>query len=269
VRKLGERALVRVFERLSFDRAGSHDTRVAGGGDEPTGWSRPWAFGDPLRIDLRRTLHNAVLRSGAGTPLKLEPEDFEVEEAEHRTSVATVLLLDMSRSMPLRGHWLPAKRMALALHTLVSTTYPEDHLSIVGFSDYARRMTPADLAEIDWEPVYGTNMEHAFNLAGRILAKHGEASKQVLLVTDGEPTAHLEGDRVYFNWPPVKATLDKTYAEAVRLARSGVTMNIFMLENDPGLAHFVDRLARMVHGRVFAAGGDRLGDLVVSDYLRR
>jgi uncharacterized protein with von Willebrand factor type A (vWA) domain len=183
--------------------------------------------------------------------------------------VATVLLLDMSRSMPLRGHWLPAKRMALALHTLVSTTYPEDHLAIVGFSDYARRMTPADLAEIDWEPVYGTNMEHAFNLAGRILAKHGEASKQVLLVTDGEPTAHLEGDQVYFNWPPVKATLDKTFAEAVRLARSGVTMNIFMLENEPGLTHFVDRLARMVHGRVFSTTGDRLGDLVVSDYLKR
>lgn len=269
VRKLGERALVRVFERLSFDRAGSHDTRVAGGGDEPTGASRPWVFGDPLRVDLRKTLHNAVLRSGAGTPIKLALEDFEVEEAEQRTSVATVLLLDMSRSMPLRGHWLPAKRMALALHTLVSTTYPEDHLAIVGFSDYARRMTPADLAEIDWEPVYGTNMEHAFNLAGRILAKHGEASKQVLLVTDGEPTAHLEGDQVYFNWPPVKATLDKTFAEAVRLARSGVTMNIFMLENEPGLAHFVDRLARMVHGRVFSTTGDRLGDLVVSDYLRR
>ncbi len=277
VRKLGERALSRVFARLTVDQAGSHEVDAVGGVDEPAGSSRPWRFGDSFRLDLRRTLHNAVLRqaqqgrgaSPAGRAVGLSPEDFEIEEAEHRTSVATVLLLDMSRSMPMRGHWLPAKRMALALHTLISTTYPEDHLSIVAFSDYARTITPRDLAEVDWEPTYGTNMEHAFNLANRLLSKHRDAAKQVLLVTDGEPTAHLEGGQVFFNWPPVRETLDKTYAEAMRLARSGVTMNIFMLESSPGLVAFVDRLAKVVEGRVFTTGGDELGDLVVSDYVRR
>ncbi len=269
VRKLGERALARVFERLAVDQAGSHETAASGGTDEPTGASRPWRFGDAFRLDLRRTLHNAVVRSGpTAGPVSLHPDDFEIEEAERRTSVATVLLLDMSRSMPLRGHWLPAKRMALALHTLISTTYPEDHLTIVGFSDYAREMTPADLAQVDWEPVYGTNMEHAFNLANRILARHRDATKQVLLVTDGEPTAHLEGEHVFFHWPPVRETLERTYREAMRLRRAGVTTNIFMLEQSPGLVAFVDHLARLVEGRVFAAGGEELGDLVVTDYVR-
>jgi uncharacterized protein with von Willebrand factor type A (vWA) domain len=269
VRKLGERALTRVFERLKMAQAGSHEISAGGGMDEPTGQSRPWRFGDPFRLDLRKTVHNAVLRTGPSTDgVRLHPDDFEIEEAEHRTSTATVLLLDMSRSMPLRGHWLPAKRMALALHTLITTTYPEDSIQIVGFSDYARPMSPADLAEVDWEPVYGTNMEHAFNLAGRILAKHRDASKQVLLVTDGEPTAHLEGEYVYFNWPPVRETLEKTYKEAMRLAKSGVTMNIFMLEETPGLAGFIDRLAKIVHGRVFTSTGEEIGDLIVSDYVR-
>jgi uncharacterized protein with von Willebrand factor type A (vWA) domain len=269
VRKLGERALTRVFERLSLGNQGSHEVASSGGDDEPTGQSRPWRHGDPFRLDLRRTIHNAVLRNGpTDSGVSLHPDDFEIEEAEHRTSTATVLLLDMSRSMPLRGHWLPAKRMALALHTLITTSYPEDTIDIVGFSDYARRMTPGDLAEVDWEPVYGTNMEHAFNVAGRILSKHRDATKHVLLVTDGEPTAHLEGEYVYFNWPPVRETLEKTYKEAMRLAKSGVTMNIFMLEDTPGLVGFIERLARIVEGRVFTSRGEELGDLVVSDYVR-
>lgn len=278
VRKLGERALTKVFERLTNGQHGGHEVAEQGGFDEPTGTTRQWRFGDPLRLDLRRTLHNAVVRGGVergvelggSTPkVRLSPNDFEVQEAERRTSVATVLLLDMSRSMPLRGHWLPAKRMALALHTLVSTMYPEDKISIVGFSDWARVMQPNDLAQVDWEPVYGTNMEHAFLLAGRLLAKHSDGSKQVLLVTDGEPTAHLEGDEVFFQWPPVRETLERTYRQAMRLAAQDVTMNVFMLEQSPGLSGFVDKLARIVRGRVFAVSGDDLGDMVVRDYLRR
>lgn len=274
VRKLGERALTQVFDRLAVSRHGSHEVQAVGGADEPTGTSRQWRFGDPLRLDLRRTLHNAVLRSVSdgsrrSGAITLHPDDFEIEEAETRTSVSTVLLLDMSRSMPLRGHWLPAKRMALALHTLINTTYPEDDLHIVGFSDYARLMTPADLAEVDWEPVYGTNMEHAFNLAGRLLAKRSDSTKQILLVTDGEPTAHLEGDQVFFNWPPVQRTIEKTLREALRLARSGATMNIFMLETSPGLLAFMDRLAKIVRGRTFVGTGEEVGDLIVTDYVRR
>ncbi len=269
-RKLGERALAKVFERLTADQAGSHELPVAGGVGERTGTSRQWRFGDPFRLDLRRTLQNAVIRGGSDDGrIRLHPDDFEIEEHEARTAVATVLLLDMSRSMPLRGHWLGAKRMALALHTLITMTYPEDSLTIVSFSDYARVMRPEDLAHVDWEPVYGTNMEHAFSLAGRILSKHRDATKQVLLVTDGEPTAHLEGDRVFFQWPPARETLEKTYREAMRLARSGATMNIFMLEQDPGLVAFIDKLAKIVHGRVFAVSGDDLSDMIVRDYLTR
>ncbi len=271
VRKLGEQALSKVFEHITVDRPGSHDVPSAGGMGEPTGTSRPWKYGDTFRLDLQRTLGNAVVRGGVseGGQIQLSPEDFEIAEYETKTSVATVLLLDMSRSMPLRGHWLGAKRMALALHALITTAYPEDHLEIVAFSDYARVMSPADLGQVDWEPVYGTNMEHAFNLAGRILARHRDATKQVLLVTDGEPTAHLEGDEVFFQWPPARRTIDLTFKEAMRLARGGVTMNIFMLEQEPGLVAFVDRLAKIVHGRVFAARSEELGDMIVRDYLRK
>lgn len=270
VRKLGEQALARVFNRLTVDRPGDHELPMAGGVGERLGSSRPWRFGDAFRLDLRRTLHNAVVRSGpTDGRVALAPEDFEVEEFERRTSVATVLLLDMSRSMPLRGHWLPAKRMALALHTLISTAYPEDHLSIVTFSDYARVVSPQDLAVVDWEPVYGTNMEHAFSLAGRLLAKHRDASKQILLVTDGEPTAHLEGEHVFFQWPPARETIRKTFREAARLAKSGVTMNVFMLEDSPGLVAFIENLTRTVGGRVFEPAGDELGDMVVREYVRR
>lgn len=271
VRKLGEQALSKVFEHITVDRPGSHDVPSAGGMGEPTGISRPWKYGDTFRLDLQRTLGNAVVRGGVseGGQIHLSPEDFEIAEHETKTSVATVLLLDMSRSMPLRGHWLGAKRMALALHALITTAYPEDHLEIVAFSDYARVMSPADLGQVDWEPVYGTNMEHAFNLAGRILARHRDATKQVLLVTDGEPTAHLEGDEVFFQWPPARRTIDLTFKEAMRLARGGVTMNIFMLEQEPGLVAFVDRLAKIVHGRVFAARSDELGDMIVRDYLKK
>ena len=273
VRKLGERALARVFERLAVDRPGTHDARDAGGMGEPTGATRPWRFGDPYAIDVQRTVHNAVLRQGpAKGRVKLHPDDFEAVESENRTTTATALLLDMSFSMPMRGNWEPAKRMALALHSLIASKYPEDQLFIIGFSALARELKPEDLAGAGWEHEYGTNMEHAFHLAGRLLAKHPMATKQVLLVTDGEPTAHLtpEGPEPYwFSWPPVRTTLEKTYKEAMRLAKAGVTMNIFMLEDSPTLFKFIDRLARVVAGRVFAVQGDELGEFVVRDYLAR
>lgn len=272
VRKIGDRALARVFQRITLDRPGAHDVPESGGLGEPTGSTRPWRFGDAYRIDVQRTVHNAVLREGPTRGrIRLRPDDFEVVEAENRTGVATVLLLDMSFSMPMRGNWIPAKRMALALHSLIASKYPEDHLSIVGFSDLARVMTPEDLASSGWEHVYGTNMQHAFNLAGRLLAKHPAATKQVLLVTDGEPTAHLvPGDPpVRFHWPPVRETIEKTYKEAMRLGKQGVTMNVFMLEDSPALFRFIDRLARVVQGRVFWVRGDDLGEFVVRDYLSR
>jgi uncharacterized protein with von Willebrand factor type A (vWA) domain len=205
-RKLGERALVRVFERLRRDREGVHEARDPGGLSEPTGATRPWAYGDAGQIAVQRTVFNAVVRGGGGSQgtVTVRPEDFEIVEAEQRTETATALLLDLSFSMPLRGHFVHAKKMALALHALIEGRYPHDRLYMIGFSDYARQMEPRDLTAAGWERVYGTNMHHAFNLAGRLLAQHPRATRQVIMVTDGEPTAHLEGERAFFSWPPVR-----------------------------------------------------------------
>lgn len=268
-RKLGERALARLFEQLRLDREGAHDARDAGGLSEPTGQTRPWRFGDAGQIAVQRTVFNAVLRQGPTARPRLVPEDFELAEAETRTEAATALLLDLSFSMPLRGHWVPAKRMALALHALIEGRYPHDTLYLVGFSDYARTMRPEDLTATGFERVYGTNMQHAFNLAGRLLAAHPRATRQVIMVTDGEPTAHLVDGVAEFNWPPVRETIEATLREAMRLARQDVTINVFMLEDTPGLQRFMERLARLTNGRVFEAAGDGLGEFVIRDYVRR
>ncbi|MGH2723762.1 MAG: vWA domain-containing protein [Actinomycetota bacterium] len=266
-RKLGERALVRVFERLRRDREGTHDAREVGGVAEPTGGTRPWRFGDAGQMAVQRTVFNAVLREGPGGRVRLRPDDFELVEAETRTETATALLLDLSFSMPLRGHFIPAKRMALAMHALIESRYPHDRLYLIGFSDYARRMEPQDLTASGWERVYGTNMQHAFNLAGRLLARHPRAARQAIMVTDGEPTAHLEGEEVFFSWPPVPETIRRTLREALRLSRSGVTLNVFMLEDSPGLTRFMERLARLTSGRVFLMSAESAGDFVLRDYV--
>jgi uncharacterized protein with von Willebrand factor type A (vWA) domain len=268
-RKLGERALVKVFERLRRDREGTHDAREQGGMAEPTGSTRPWTFGDAGQIAVQRTVFNAVLRNGPGADVKLAPDDFELVDAEQRTEAATALLLDLSFSMPLRGHFVHAKKMALALHALIEGRYPHDRLYMIGFSDYARRMQPEDLTAAGWERVYGTNMQHAFHLAGRLLAQHPRATRQVVMVTDGEPTAHLEGEEVFFSWPPVPKTIQLTLSEALRLARAGVTLNVFMLEDSPGLIRFMERLAKLTAGRIFLMDDRELGDFIVRDYVSR
>jgi uncharacterized protein with von Willebrand factor type A (vWA) domain len=268
-RKLGERALVRVFEELRRDREGTHDARSSGGLSEPTGATRPWRFGDAGQIAVQRTVFNAVLRSRRGETVRLIPDDFELVEAEQRTETATALLLDLSFSMPLRGHFVHAKRMALALHALIEGRYPHDRLYLIGFSDYARRIEPRELTAAGWERVYGTNMQHAFNLAGRLLAQHPRATRQVIMVTDGEPTAHLEGEHALFSWPPVPETIRLTLAEAMKLARSGVTLNVFMLEDSPGLIRFMERLVELTAGRVFLMDDRELGDFIVRDYVAR
>ncbi len=270
-RKLGERALVRVFEHLRRDREGAHEARDAGGLAEPTGSTRPWRFGDTGQIAVQRTVFNAVLREGGrgDAGLRISAEDFELVEAEQRSEAATALLLDLSFSMPLRGHFVHAKKMALALHALIEGRYPHDRLYMIGFSDFAHRMEPQDLTSAGWERTPGTNMQHAFVLAGRLLAQHPRAMRQVIMVTDGEPTAHLEGERAFFNWPPVAKTIQLTLAEAMRLAKSGVTLNVFMLEDSPGLAGFMERLARLTSGRVFLMEDEELGDFVVRDFISR
>jgi uncharacterized protein with von Willebrand factor type A (vWA) domain len=268
-RKLGERALTQIFEELQRDREGTHEARDAGGLAEPTGATRPWSFGDHGQLAVQRTVFNAVTRSRPGEPVRLVPDDFEMVEAEQRTETATALLLDLSFSMPLRGHFIHAKKMALALQALIEGRYPHDTLYLVGFSDYARRLQPEDLTAPGFERVYGTNMQHAFMLANRLLAQHPRATRQVIMVTDGEPTAHLEGEQAFFSWPPVPETIERTLAEAMRLAKAGVRLNIFMLEESEGLARFMERLARITKGRVFLMDDDRVGEFVLRDYVAR
>ena len=201
--------------------------------------------------------------------VKLTVDDFEVVETERRTTAAVALLVDLSYSMALRGTWGAAKSTALALHSLVTTRYPQDAIEIIGFSDYARRLRPEELAGLSWDMVQGTNLQHGLMLAQRHLDKHRDAEPVVLVVTDGEPTAHLlRNGRAEFAWPPLQETLELTMAEVEKLTRFGATINVFMLDDEPRLVRFVESLAERNGGRVFAPSVESLGDYVVSDYIR-
>jgi uncharacterized protein with von Willebrand factor type A (vWA) domain len=272
IRRIGAVALRRIFSSLDEGRRGDHDVPGLGLAGEPTGASRPWVFGDEEPLDVVRTVRNAVLRGGPRRPggaVALAPEDFEVLETERRTSAAVCLLVDQSYSMLLRETWGMAKATALALHSLVSTRYPQDALEVIGFSLLARTVRPAELPDLDAAVGQGTNLHHALVLAGRHLDRHPEAEPVVLVVTDGEPTAHLEPDGYpIFDYPPDPRTIELTLTEVTRLTRRGATINVFMLDDDPRLVAFVDLIARLNGGRVFAPSPDRLGDYVVSDYLR-
>jgi uncharacterized protein with von Willebrand factor type A (vWA) domain len=268
VRRLGATALRKVFSDLESRGRGAHDVADAGAAGDITGAARAWEFGDEQPLDVVRTVRNAVLRGGPGA-VSLKVEDFEVVETERRTTAAVALLVDLSFSMELRGTWAVAKQTALALHSLVTTKYPQDAIEIIGFSDYAQVLQIEQLAGLDAQRVQGTNLQHALVLAGRHLGKHPDAEPVVLVVTDGEPTAHLTRDGyAEFCWPPLPETLELTMAEVERVTRRGATINVFMLDDEPRLVEFVEHLAARNGGRVFSPDPSRLGEYVVSDYLR-
>jgi uncharacterized protein with von Willebrand factor type A (vWA) domain len=271
VRRLGATALQRVFARLEARGRGGHDVRQAGAAGEVTGASRPWEFGDEQPLDVVRTVRNAVLREArTGTfPVRLRVEDVEVVETERRSSAAVALLVDLSYSMEVNGTWGTAKSTALALHSLVTTRFPQDAVELIGFSDYAQVLSPEQLAGLDAQRVQGTNLQHALVLAGRHLARHPDAEPVVLVVTDGEPTAHLSRDgHAEFCWPPLPETLELTMAEVERLTRRGATLNVFLLDDSPRLVEFVRAVAARNGGRVLQPDPSRLGEYVVEDYLR-
>jgi uncharacterized protein with von Willebrand factor type A (vWA) domain len=271
VRRLGSTALRRVFARMHATGRGHHEVTDAGAAGEPTGSSRGWQFGDPQPLDVVRTVRNAVRRAGVvhSGGVRLAVDDFEVVETEARTRAAVALLVDLSYSMALNGTWGAAKSTALALHTLVSTRYPQDAIEIIGFSQYARTLRPVELAGLDFDPVQGTNLQHALLLARRHLLRHRDAEPIVLVVTDGEPTAHLDrqGESV-FCWPPLAETVQLTLAEVDRATRAGVTLNVFMLGDEPRLIEFMNEVARRNRGRLFTSDSETLGEYVVRDYLR-
>jgi uncharacterized protein with von Willebrand factor type A (vWA) domain len=273
VRRLGDTALRRIFADLSFGRGlGDHDLRDAGQAGELTGTTRAWEFGDEQPLDVPATVRNALLRGGrptSGTAVKLSASDFEVVETERRSAAVVSLLVDLSYSMQLRGTWAAAKQTALALHALLRSRFPQDAIQVIGFSNYARELRETELAGLGWDMVQGTNLHHALMLAGRHIDRHPEHEPVVLIVTDGEPTAHLQRDgRSWFDWPPSPETVELTLAEVDKMTRRHAALNIFMLADDARLSAFVDNVARRNGGRVLQAAPDSLGEYVIRDFLR-
>ncbi|HEX7323102.1 MAG TPA: VWA domain-containing protein [Mycobacterium sp.] len=278
MRQLGQTALRDVAQQLS-GRRGERDHRRAGAAGELTGATRPWQFGDTEPWNVTRTLTNAVLRQAGFRGVRRDPkisvtvDDVEVSETETRTQSAVALLVDTSFSMVMENRWLPMKRTALALNHLVSTRFRSDALQIIAFGRYARTVTPAELMGLEGVYEQGTNLHHALALAGRHLRRHPNAQPVVLVVTDGEPTAHLEdldgdGSAVFFDYPPHPRTIAFTVRGFDEVARIGAQVTIFRLGDDPGLARFIDQVARRVEGRVVVPDLDGLGAAVVGDYLR-
>lgn len=268
LRRLGQKALRDVFSYLKKGRFGKHEMDARGVGGERSYDTKAYEFGDSFLIDIERTMMNSLRREGVGTPIRLEPGDFEVYDTEYLTQCSTVLMLDLSWSMPMRGTFLAAKKMALALDSLIREQFPRDNLHIVGFSDYAVELKKEMLPHISWnEFVYGTNMQHGFMLSRKLLSKHKAGSRQIIMVTDGEPTAHLEGGRAFFDYPPSPRTLQETLREARRCARDGIVINTFMLGRDAYTRRFVDLLTRVNKGRVFYATPEDLSAYVLVDYL--
>ncbi len=202
-----------------------------------------------------------------GTPVRLEPDDFEIERTEHVTRSSTVLMLDLSMSMPMEGRFVPAKKVAMALHSLISTQFPRDYLGVVVFSETARVIAPERIPEASWDYVYGTNMHHTFTLARHLLARQS-GTRQIIMVTDGEPTAHITPDgEVFFHYPAARETVEATLREVLRCTRAGIRINTFMLGASPSLKAFVERISEINHGRAFFTTPETLGDYVLVDFI--
>ncbi|MFM7534398.1 MAG: hypothetical protein ACKO91_01190 [Acidimicrobiales bacterium] len=267
IRKIGANALEDLFAKLTKDKMGGHQIARTGIGHERTYDSKPYEFGDPFNLDLHRTIRNAITRQGSGTPVRLSSEDFEIERTEVLTRSSTVLMLDLSLSMPMRDNFLPAKKVAMALHSLISTQFPRDYLGIVGFSEVARILKAEQLPEVSWDFVYGTNMQHAFLLSRQLLARQ-TGTKQIIMITDGEPTAHIEPDgEVFFSYPPVPETVQATLREVQRCTRDGIRINTFMLDANAYLKAFVEKITKMNRGRAFYTTPENLGDYVLVDFI--
>jgi uncharacterized protein with von Willebrand factor type A (vWA) domain len=267
LRSIGNNALRDLFSKLTKDTVGQHQLHRIGTGHERTYDTKPYEFGDPFQLDLHRTVRNAVRRSGPGTPVHLSPDDFEIERTEHLTRSSTVLMLDLSMSMPMRDNFLPAKKVAMALHSLITSQFPRDYMGLVGFSETAYVLTPEQLPEVSWDFAYGTNMHHGFTLARQMLARQ-TGTKQIIMITDGEPTAHIEpGGHVFFNYPPVQATVEATLREVMRCTRDGIRINTFMLDANHGLKAFVEQLTAINRGRAFFTDNQTLGDYVLVDFI--
>jgi uncharacterized protein with von Willebrand factor type A (vWA) domain len=270
MRRIGQKALRDLYSRLKRDRFGDHPISVRGFGSERSDETKVYEFGDAFNLHVEQTLMNALRREGSRQPVRLKTDDFEVYRSELSAQSSTVLMIDMSRSMPLRGYFYAAKKVALALDALIRSQFPRDHLQVIAFSDYARPVKSSQLAELTYnESIYGTNIQHGLMLARDFLNRYKTGNKQVIIVTDGEPTAHMEGQQAVFFYPPLPETFQKTLLEVQRCTREHIVINTFMLDNDSHLVWFVKQMTRMNGGRAFFASADRLGDYVLLDYVDR
>ncbi|UDY37896.1 hypothetical protein [Dermatobacter hominis] len=268
MRRLGQNALAQLFRKLDRDQLGRHEMERNGAGHERTYQTKPYEWGDPFNLHIEKTIRNAIVR-GESAPVRLRPEDFEIEETETVVRSSTVLMLDLSLSMPMRDNFLPAKKVAMALHSLISMQYPRDYLGIVGFSEVARILTAEQLPEVSWDFVYGTNMQHGFQLARQLLGRQS-GTKQIIMITDGEPTAHINSyGEPEFHYPPIRETVDATLLEVARCTREDIRINTFMLDPDRSLQRFVQKLTEMNRGRAFYTTPQNLGDYVLVDFIEQ
>ena len=268
MRKIGQKALKDVFSQLKKDRSGTHNLDRKGLGTERTDETKLYEYGDPFQLHLEKTIMNSILREQPTLPLKLTPDDFEIYKMEETTRSATVLMLDLSLSMPMRGNFQAAKQVAIALDGLIRTQYPKDTLNVIGFSSYARELKKKDLLYMGWDEFDPyTNIQHGLYTARKMLARNRCNNKQILLVTDGEPTAHVENGNIYFQYPPSMRTIQLTLREVKRCTQQGIVINIFMLGESQFLNAFVTQLARLNKGRVFYTSPDTLGEYMLVDYM--
>ena len=268
-RMIGQKALGEIYAQLKKQNLGNHPLPELGRTGERVDDTKAYEFGDPFHLHMERTIRNALEREGPQTPVNLEPEDFEIFRSELITETATVLMVDLSWSMALRGSFQAAKKVALALHNLITSQYPRDSLYIIGFSAYARELKAHDLPYVRWdESVLGTNMHHALMMAERMLARHAGGTRQVIMITDGEPTAHLERGRSQFAYPPSPTTIRETLKAVKRCTQRDITINTFMLDRNYYLKEFVNQLAKINGGRVFYTTPDKLGEYILVDYVQ-
>ena len=267
IRRIGSGALEEIFKRLSPSALGGHAIERSGVGHERDFDTKPFEYGDRFNLHIHKTLRNAVARSGGGVPVQLAPEDFEIERTEQLVRSSTVLMLDVSMSMAMRDNFLPAKKVTMALHSLISSRYPRDYLGMVSFSEVAREFSAASLPELSWDYVYGTNMHHAFRIARRMLASQ-PGTKQIIMITDGEPTAHITASgQPYFAYPPSAETVEHTLDEVARCTRDDIRINTFVLDVTHYLQNFVEQVSRMNGGRAFFTNNRELGDFVLMDFV--
>lgn len=270
IRKIGQKALQDIFNKLKRDGFGRHVSPFRGVGGERTDESKPYQFGDPFLLDLEQTLMNAVHRKGVGTPVRLEKDDFEVYRTEFITQSSTVLMIDMSMSMIYNECQPAAKKVAVALESLIRSQFPRDNLYVVGFSYVAREYKPDELIEMGrYDHSTGTNMAHGLMLARQLLARHRGVNKQIIMITDGGPTVWYEEEigGWTFAYPPNPWAEKQALLEAQRCTRENITINTFMLGDDSWMIAFVNQLSQINHGRTFFADKYNLGEYLLVDYL--